>query len=355
MEPRPPAAANAQQQKLFADSQRKARSGPAPDSSEEKTVDEMMLDPSWIALFEAETSASPEPRELPRTPSPRQFEENLFKPEAGSSNASRLPVKAESCDESTAHTPRLGNDMHSSRDATEENWELVKKYLTDRHSHSPKRGHFATLLSSPRRRDIATRPGATFVADQPRKIRLLMVHITGEEAPVPCDSCASGRGPFKKCVAISKKATGETTNGVVCCTNCASKESSQHSCNVEEKLSQPPAGQTVSPHKEGKVHVAAESREQASSGISSQITEVDNRFTFTVHVLPLDSSLDLDAERSSVRLCSLISGKALVELEGNSPFLLGPHGLFKLMPETGVRISNASEEITVLHVSTVKG
>lgn len=361
MEPQPPATwANAQQRELFAASQRKARSHPAQASSEEKTVDEMMFHSSCRALFEAGASTSLEPKE-PRTPPPRDSQDCVSKPEACQSNASRIPAKAESDGESTDHMPGLGNDkhaktphMHSARDATEENWELVKMYLSDRHTHSPKRGHFATLLSSPRSRDIVIRPGAKFVADKPRKIRLLMVHMTGEEAPVPCYSCASGCGPFKECIAISKKAAGETTNGIVCCTNCARKESSQHSCNVVELLSQRPAGQIGSPSKQRKVHPAPEPGEQASLGVSSRIAEVDNRFTFTVHVLPLDGSLDLDAAPSGLRICSLTSGKALVELEGNSPFLIGPHGMFKLMPETGARISNASEAVTVLHVSTVK-
>lgn len=68
----------------------------------------------------------------------------------------------------------------------------------------------------------------------------------------------------------------------------------------------------------------------------------------------MDGELELDAAPSGVRLCSLTTGKVLVELQGNSPFLMGAHGMFKVMPTIGARISNATETEAIFHVSTVK-
>lgn len=358
-EPRPPVRwASVEQEQLFAAGQKKARSRPAPDCSEENTVDEMMLHSGCVVLSPARISSSSELIKFSRTPSPRDIEEWSSQPEASSSKDSSPPIKAESHDEGTSSPPGLDKykASHPIRDATEENWRIVKEYITGIQFYPSKRGQFAALLSTPRIRNLATRPGVRYIADQPKKIHLLIVHMSGTEPSVTCDSCAMGRGPFEKCVAISQKAAGEITNGVVCCTNCASKRSLQQRCNLEELPSQQALGKTDSQHKERKEHLAPEPREPASLGTSSKASEieVDSRFKRTDHPLPRDSSLQLYAEPSCIRLCSPTVGKVLVELEANSPFLMGPHGMFTLMPAMSAEVSNASEVDAVLIVYTVK-
>lgn len=270
-------------------------------------------------------------------------------------------MKSESHDESASPQAALdkykhAKTLHPPRDATEENWRIVKEYITGIQFYPSKRGQFAALLSAPRIRNIATRPGVRFIADRPKKVHLLIVHMTGSESSVACDCCAQGRGPFEKCVTISQKAAGEITNGFVCCTNCASKWSLQQRCNLEQLSSQQAVGQTEPQPKARKENVPPEPREQASLGTSSQgfETEVDSRFKRADHPLPRDGSLQLNAEPSCVRLCSPTMGKVLVELEGNSPFLMGPHGMFTLMPAMSAEVSNASEAHAVLIVYTVK-
>lgn len=358
---RPPATwVTVRQQESFAAIKSDARVRGTLNPCEEKTVDELMLLSIYSAHSSVEVSEDSELSDnAPATPR-LNVDEGSSKPEASSGCRLSRSERGSLEDQSRSHTSvhdetRLGKEPFVLSDANQDNWSLVGKFLDGRQAVTPKRGHFATLLSSPRSRDIVTRPGVSFIADQPKKVRLLMVHMTGEEPPVPCNSCAIGRGPFKKCVSISKKAAGETTNGIVCCTNCAISTTLQHSCNVEELLSQPPAAQGISPHKETKKRKDPEPREQASNGIISKITKVDSQFTFAVHVLPMDGSLELDAPPSGVRLCSLTTGKVLVELQGNSPFLMGAHGMFKVTPTIGVRISNATETEAILHVSTVKG
>lgn len=357
-EPRPPANNVRAQHKRFMASLEKASSRTAPDSGEVVTVDEMMLQSGFLGPSSTGTSDASELSALSRTPSLQDSRQHSSEPATSSSNGSNLPNDPDS-DGNTGPSRAIEDNTrvratHPPPDARQENWRMIRKFLTGRQFYPPKRGHFSALLSTPRSRDVLTRLGVRFVADQPKKVRLLIVHMTGKEPPVPCNSCALGRGPFKKCVAISTAAAGETTDGIVCCTNCAnsSKRGLQHNCNLETLLDQP---MHVQQGEQRKGRPAPESREQPSlSSATSRVTKVDSRFTFGVHVLPVDSSLDMDADPLSVRLCSVAAGKVMVELEGNMPFLIGPHGMFKLMPEMIAQVSNASEEEAVLHVSALK-
>lgn len=357
---RPPATyVTLSQLETFAAIKKSAQMGTAPKSREEKTVDELMLVSSFPGHSSAEASKRSELGDASHASPCLGVEEGSTKPHTSSGHGLNRPPEEESSEgKNRSHTSgpdevKPGKERFMLSDTKQQNWSLVGKFLDGRQVLAPKRGHFATLLSSPRIRDIVTRAGENFIADQPKKVRLLIVHMTGKESSVPCNSCSLGRGPFEKCVSISKKAAGETTNGVVCCTNCASDRVLQRSCNVEELLSQPPAAQVSTPHKEHKKHKEVEPREQASSGISSQITKVDSHFTLAVHKLKMDAELELDAALLGVRLCSLTTGKVLVELQGNSPFLMGAHGMLKIMPTIGARISNATETEAILHVSTV--
>ncbi|KAG8159765.1 hypothetical protein KVR01_010402 [Diaporthe batatas] len=366
--PRPPKTGFSAQQKdqwLMA-SQNKMRSNTAPESGELSTVDELMLHPGFLGLSPDEASGSAH-RELLHISPDQDAQKHLSSPPVPLTSGSSSPDYPEP-EGNTARSLRLDKISkqdevsNASRNATKENCRLIRKFLPGRPFYPPKRGHFAALLSTPRTRDIILRPGLRFVADQPKKVRLLIVHMTGEEAPVPCNSCSLDRGPFKKCVAISKAAAGETTNGTVCCTNCACKRGLPHKCNVQDLLGRPAGRIKRIRLKAGPV---SESKEQpklgeTGSGVTSleataeRVTKIDNVFTFKIHSLPMDSSLSLDADPRSLRLCSVAAGKVMVELEGNMPFLIGTHGMFKLCPEGSAQVTNASGEEAVLHVSVLK-
>lgn len=316
------------------------------------TVDEMMLHAAFLRRSSAEASGASELSELSRTPSLQEIHRSS-KPRGSISMST--PGGGELDEESTSSSPAYERSKHEDesnapQDATKENWRLIRRFLRGRQFSLPKRSHFAALLATPRRRDIILKPGLRFAADRPKNVRLLITHMSGDESPVPCNSCDQGRGPFKKCVAISKAAAGETTSGVVCCTNCATKKGLPHRCNVEDLLSRPAA---VHQRKPPKGRLAAEPRRQPSMG-ESQVTKVDSRFVLVVHKLPVDGLIDLHVEPESVRLCSVAVGKVMVDMNSNPPFLLGTHGMFKLMPETSAQVSNASEAESVLHISTLK-
>lgn len=205
-----------------------------------------MLSSSCFVLSSAEASGHSELSDLSRTSSFQDSERRSYEPKESDRNELKSPPTAKPGARSTALTLRPEEHRHGQaspapHDATQENWRLVRKFITGKQFYPPKRGHFAALLSTARARDIVTRPGTRFVADQPKKVRLLMVHMTGEEPSVPCNSCARGRGPFKKCVAVSQKAAGETTNGLVCCTNCASKKE-ESTAQVQRGRATRPAG-----------------------------------------------------------------------------------------------------------------
>ncbi|KAL1879197.1 hypothetical protein Daus18300_001776 [Diaporthe australafricana] len=387
VEPQPPTKlATVRQQEQLAASQEKALSSSVPDENEENTVDEMMLNPIYkTRLISTEASESSALSALSRTPSLQNFQQPLSEATAFSGKSFVQSKREIPVEETKSRVLRIGRSSpkdapRTPHDATQENWRLVSKVFTGRQFYQPKRGHFAALLASLRKRNISLRSRAAFDATMPRSVRLLIAHITGEQLPVPCKSCASGRGPFKRCVAISKKASSEITNGIVCCTNCASKNNLQRKCSVEEMLAQPRiagsevaapgVNQIITPKvhsmrpsqpttargidSEHKERLAPASNEQGGLSINSRTFKVDSRLTFEVRVIPVDGSLLLDNGPSSRKLCSLATGKVMVELEGNAPFVIGPHGMFQLMPGRSGRVTNASQVDAVLHVSILE-
>ncbi|KAH8771086.1 hypothetical protein F5883DRAFT_643033 [Diaporthe sp. PMI_573] len=366
LQPQPPATwVTVQQRKRFAEGLKKARSRTSPDPCGLKTVDEMMLDSAVVDISSDDTSEASESSELPQMPSSLGTQKRFTESVASSSDETWNDSSSSpgSDGEITNHFKgpnRRRNrvkheEAHYSRHgATQENWGMIRKYFGIRKYDPPETGHFAALLATPRSRDIVLRPGMRFIADG-SKIELLIVHMTGKEPPVPCKSCALGRGPFKDCVAINKEAAGDITNGILCCTNCACSRNLGQSCNLKDLCHQPAARPIDTQRKQRQGISAPESREQSGLGsISSRVTKVDGCFTFAVHVLQVDSSLDLDAEPVRARLCSVAAGKVLVEMEGIMPFMIGPHGMFKLIPDMSAQVSNASEAEAVLHVSTLK-
>lgn len=347
IQPQPPAGwTKVTQKEYFAASLKKARLTAVPYSSEVITVDDMMLQTGFFDF-----SGASELSELSRTPSVQQtpFSSTLDASFSSGSTTTALLDKKSTVNGPECVAGKQEDASKTLRDDAKENWRLIRKFLTGRQFYPPKRGHFSALLSTPRSRDIILRAGVRFVADQPKKVRILMAHMTGQES-MPCNSCSLGRGPFKKCVAISKAAAGETTNGIVCCTNCATKKVLPYRCNVEVLLSRPAAVQQRKP-REGPL--VPKPRQQPSQG-EAQVTRVDRQFTLTVHKLPVDGSIELDVKPESVRLCSVAVGKIMVDLESNPAFLLGTHGMFKLMPGTSAQVSNVSEGEAVLHISTLK-
>lgn len=114
---------------------------------------------------------------------------------------------------------------HSAADSrsSEQMWEYIRPFLQV-HSSIPPINWVRHVIQLPRVREI--RWNQERVKEHPykdshaRDITALIVQITGVDAPVPCDHCAQGKGPFVGCIMISPEASKEARAGVLSCANC---------------------------------------------------------------------------------------------------------------------------------------
>ena len=88
----------------------------------------------------------------------------------------------------------------------------------------PLDGWVSHLINLPRVRDIEwntpwiyTHP---FRDSKSRDVSAVIIQVTGEPAPTPCNKCAKGKGPFKGCVMISSGAQYPPLRRVFACANC---------------------------------------------------------------------------------------------------------------------------------------
>lgn len=74
--------------------------------------------------------------------------------------------------------------------------------------------------------------------------------------------------------------------------------------------------------------------------------------TFEVKTIKSGNNLELEADQTKTRYCTLASGKLNVNIDEQESFSIGPHGLFKLAPGSTVKIQNRLYIDSVLHIST---
>lgn len=341
------------------------------------------------------------------------------------------PVNKENHGEVTAR-------LEAAQSAALQNWELIRKLFTIRQFSPPKAGSLSKLLSQPRRREIALNPSFQVIVEHPKTVSLLIVQLIGDEAPVPCDWCAQGRGPFRGCVAVGEDVAAEIQNGVVSCTNCAYKGRHQGKCNLKELLDQHVSlasaasemrrvrhflHDTVASNgkasivgglprstnpsgEESLLPLAAEKKSQdnnrhdglsmrktsylfpnlaskattarltpsqdpevrldglsdagsaqetgVGTGVISQSTKTDGRFDFCVITIPTETALQLQPDYSHFRLCSLVTGKVIVQLNGEPAFKMGAGGVLKLLQGVSGEVINSFGINAVLHLSRIQ-
>jgi len=68
-----------------------------------------------------------------------------------------------------------------------------------------------------------------------RDIASFIVHITGEPAPIVCERCMEGRGPYQGCIVISARAPERPRKYITSCSNCL-YQSGQRYCNLQSTL-----------------------------------------------------------------------------------------------------------------------
>lgn len=104
-------------------------------------------------------------------------------------------------------------------------WNYIRPFMVDHTGEKPpQEGWVSHLINLPRVREIEwntpwifTHP---FRDSKARDISAVIIQVTGELAPVPCEKCAKGKGPFKGCVMISSGAQYPPLQRVFACANC---------------------------------------------------------------------------------------------------------------------------------------
>jgi len=124
-------------------------------------------------------------------------------------------------DSTTTGTASGRNDAYWSLEL----WKYLQPHLIKHKGPvPPKTGWVRQLLPLPRVRDLdwneAWLVEHPFLDSKPRDVSALIIQVTGELAPQPCEKCRNGRGPFKSCIMMSSKAHSGPLHNVVSCANC---------------------------------------------------------------------------------------------------------------------------------------
>lgn len=104
-------------------------------------------------------------------------------------------------------------------------WQYLQPFLIKQKGKPiPTKGWVQQLITLPMLRPLdwntvwlETHP---FTDTNPRDISALVLQVTGDPAPAPCDKCSDGKGPFRSCIMISSKAQEGPLGAIVSCANC---------------------------------------------------------------------------------------------------------------------------------------
>lgn len=104
-------------------------------------------------------------------------------------------------------------------------WGYLQPHLVKhKGSEIPISGWVPQLIALPRVRDLDWNTGwlytHPFHDTNPRDVSTLIIQVTGEPAPKPCNRCRDGVGPFRSCIMISSKAQSGPLSSVFACANC---------------------------------------------------------------------------------------------------------------------------------------
>ncbi|KAK4144546.1 uncharacterized protein C8A04DRAFT_11366 [Dichotomopilus funicola] len=104
-------------------------------------------------------------------------------------------------------------------------WGYLEPFLVKHKGPNiPTIGWVRQLLPLPRVRDLdwntAWLSNHPYNDTHPRDISALIVQVTGEAAPQPCERCSTSQGPFRSCVMISSRADNAARSAIISCGNC---------------------------------------------------------------------------------------------------------------------------------------
>lgn len=75
---------------------------------------------------------------------------------------------------------------------------------------------------------------------------------------------------------------------------------------------------------------------------------------FEVKTIRSGNSLQLEADSTKARYCSLASGKLRIRIDEQPEFTIGPHGMFKIKPGLKACVQNRLYIDSVLHIVSHK-
>lgn len=114
-----------------------------------------------------------------------------------------------------------------------DNWASIQALSADKALQPPQSGILRELLALRRAREINVKPMCGMDIATPKDISLLIIQLTGQQPPKPCNRCSHGRGSFKECVEVTQEVADVIQRGACACTNCSWKGRYQKHCNVK--------------------------------------------------------------------------------------------------------------------------
>ncbi|KAK3941388.1 hypothetical protein QBC46DRAFT_431153 [Diplogelasinospora grovesii] len=82
--------------------------------------------------------------------------------------------------------------------------------------------------------------------------------------------------------------------------------------------------------------------------------QVRDKIVFSSISIPSGNMQRFEIDPEKTRVCSLISGKVTVQVDGESQFKVGPQGMFPVQPGVSCTVLNNCYAVAVLHVTSVK-
>lgn len=86
-----------------------------------------------------------------------------------------------------------------------------------------------------------------------------------------------------------------------------------------------------------------------------QDVQISPDVQFRVETIRSGYTVELEPHAKHTRYCTVASGKLRVTIEGQEDFIIGTHGMFKMMPGKKTRVQNRLYIDAVLHISTYMG
>lgn len=75
---------------------------------------------------------------------------------------------------------------------------------------------------------------------------------------------------------------------------------------------------------------------------------------FRVEVIRSGHNQRFEPQDGVTRLCSIAVGKLKVRMSGEEPFIIGPHGMFRITPRSACLVESEVYEDVLVHITSIK-